>query len=310
MKDARLFLFLVVSVLVVGSFAQSIPETTHPPISALQIDPQSVTVLRLRPGYASSVRLPEEVSSVMIGNPASFKAEHSEAEPRLVFIKPTTSQPAQSNALITTKSGQEVSLHLVSTGRAAGGQAVDFLLEYTRPRSLLVEPSAASSFLIADVGGGDREKSTSIAEAKNSADPVADALARQARLASPEWHGKALRTAIGEVSKQADQMIVPFSVLNATERWIELLPPQIQLSGNAASGKAIKAEPVPVTDYEMDKRRLGPGARADGVVVFARPTFKESNERLMLQLAQADQVDHPILLPLPFVAGGQGGKQQ
>src|SRR5258708_4389279 len=171
MKDACLFLSLVVSVLVVGSFAQSIPETTHPQISALQIDPQSVTVLRLRSGYASSVRLPEEVSSVMIGNPASFKAEHSEAEPRMVFIKPTTSQPAQSNALITTKSGQEVSLHLVSTGRSAGGQAVDFLLEYTRPRSLLVEPSAASSFPIADRGGGDREQGTSAPQTNTSAAP-------------------------------------------------------------------------------------------------------------------------------------------
>src|SRR5258708_17236476 len=107
----------------------------------------------------------------MMGFPACFRAEQSEGEPRLVFIKPTTSQPAQSNALITTKSGQEVSLHLVSTGRSAGGQAVDFLLQYTRPPSLLVQPSAASRFPIADRGGGDREQGTSAPQTNTSAAP-------------------------------------------------------------------------------------------------------------------------------------------
>jgi hypothetical protein len=46
--------------------------------------------------------------------------------------------------------------------------------------------------------------------------------------------------------------------------------------------------------------RLEPGGRADGVVVFDRPNFKQSMEKLFLQLAQADQVDRPILIRLPF----------
>ncbi len=59
----------------------------------------------------------------------------------------------------------------------------------------------------------------------------------------------------------------------------------------------------------MTARRLAPGERADGVVVFERPAFKESTEKLALQLAQADQVDHPILLPVPFTAATQGEAQ-
>ena len=38
-------------------------------IVTLNLDPQNVTVLHLRRGYVSSVRLPEEVSSVVLGGP-------------------------------------------------------------------------------------------------------------------------------------------------------------------------------------------------------------------------------------------------
>ena len=56
----------------------------------LSIDPEQVVVLHLRPGYVSSVRVLEEVSSVVLGDPGAFKGEHSEAEPRLVFFKVTS----------------------------------------------------------------------------------------------------------------------------------------------------------------------------------------------------------------------------
>jgi hypothetical protein len=44
-------------------------------------------------------------------------------------------------------------------------------------------------------------------------------------------------------------------------------------------------------------------------VVFERPAFKESTEKLELQLAQAEQVDRPILLLVPFAATVQGVSQ-
>ena len=50
--------------------------------------------------------------------------------------------------------------------------------------------------------------------------------------------------------------------------------------------------------------KLAPGERLDGVVQFSRPGFKQSRETLLLQLATADAVDNPVMIPLPFVAPG------
>ena len=107
------------------------------------------------------------------------------------------------------------------------------------------------------------------------------------------------------------QTILSFSILNDSKHVLELLPPQIELTGNAHGngGKRIKGDPVAISDYRMTTRRLEPGQRADGVIMFERPSFKESSEQLQLQLAQAEQVDRPILLPVPFTASSQGGTQ-
>jgi hypothetical protein len=58
----------------------------------LSIDPERVVVLHLRPGYVSSVRVLEEVSSVALGDPGTFKADHSEAEPQLVPAQASSPQ--------------------------------------------------------------------------------------------------------------------------------------------------------------------------------------------------------------------------
>ena len=50
----------------------------------------------------------------------------------------------------------------------------------------------------------------------------------------------------------------------------------------------------------MSRRRIGPGERADGVVVFNRPPFKQSNETLFLQMAETGAVDRPALAPIGF----------
>jgi len=165
-----------------------------------------------------------------------------------------------------------------------------------------------SSFVVADTRDIAGENSSLDADAVKPADRVQQELAKQARIASPNWQGKELEAAIGEARAERDQMIVPFSVLNGSQRWIELLPPQIQLSsGEGGARSKTKAEPVAISDYQITQRRLAPGARSDGVVVFARPPFKESGERLMLQVTEANQVDRPIVLPLAFVAATQGG---
>jgi hypothetical protein len=283
------------------------PGSARPRVSSSVVDPDEVRVLRLHPGYATSLRMPEEISSVVVGNPADFKAEHSESEPRLVFIKPITREPAESNALITTKSGHTVSLQLVSPGSAETDPTVDFMVEYRPTRSFLVEETQESSLTITD--SKDLLSGAHVPEQANSSNGIGVELRKQQRIARPNWRGKELLTAIGDVSANHDEMTVPFSVSNGSTRWIELLPPQIQLDSGQRHSKQTKAEPVAITDYQMTARRLAPGERADGVVIFERPTFKESGERLMLQLSEAERVDRPILLPLPFVAAAEGETQ-
>ena len=278
-----------------------------PSVTSVTIADGTVTLLHLAPGYTTSVKLPEELSSVVIGDPSSFKAEHSESEPRLVFLKPITDQPAESNVLITTKSGQEITLQLVSLGKTDQDPKVDFLVQYRHPQSLLVGADR-QSFLIADTRPIAPPDSSSNSSPRKG-DPVADELESQEGISTPAWQGKELRAVIGASISSGHEMLVGFSILNDTKQTIELLPPQIKLVGLARSkkDKQIKAEPIPVSEYRMTNRRLAPGERADGVVVFERPAFKESSEKLELQLARADQVDRPILLPVPFTAASQGG---
>jgi hypothetical protein len=287
-----------------GALAQNEPPQAH--IVSLTLDPPSVTVLHLHPGFVSSVRLPEEVSSVVLGDPGAFKGEHSEAEPRLVFFKPGSPIPAKSNALISTRSGREVSLTLVSDGALAHAEPVDYILEYQPQRTFLI-PAAYPSVLIGESKtlGDERPVSPKIT-------PKPDTDDRQPpspQLAAPlDWRGKELRVAVARTEKRGSVMTVAFSIANNSPRTVELLPPQVQLSGTAKQKhhKAIKAEQVAVKDYRLGARRLLPGATTEGTVVFERPAFKESREQLLLQIAQAEEVDRPILAPIAFVAPAKG----
>lgn len=305
----KTYWLLIICLVASCVWAQVPADKTNPRVRTLAIEEGAVTEIYLSPGYTTSIRLPEEVSSVVVGNPAYFKAEHSESESRLVFIKPTSGKLAQSNALITTRSGQEISLHLISGGQSTPYANVDFLLEYRRPRSMFVTQDADPVLFVSQVKPiSPVEQPTKRAE-KN--DPLMMALERQGRIAAPHWQGEQLQATIGESSEVDQQTVLTFSVLNNSAHAIELLPPQITLSGKATKGKKrqIEAEPVAVREYRVSKRRLEPGERADGVLLFNRPGFKESSEKLELQIAEADQVDRPLRLPVPFTATISGGSQ-
>jgi hypothetical protein len=56
----------------------------------------------------------------------------------LVFFKATSAKPAQTNALITTRGGHEISLSLVSQGKSDRSEPVDYVLNCERPRSFLI----------------------------------------------------------------------------------------------------------------------------------------------------------------------------
>jgi len=287
-----------------GALAQNEPPQAH--IVSLTLDPQSVTVLHLRPGFVSSVRLPEEVNSVVLGDPADFKGEHSEAEPRLVFFKPASPKPAKSNALISTRSGREVSLTLTSDGASAHSEPIDYVLEYQPQRSFLISAAYPSVLIGESKTLGDDRPLIPKGTAKPDGDDHASA---SPQLAAPlDWHGKELRVAVARTDETGSDMTVTFNIANNSPRTVELLPPQVQLSGTAKQKhhKAIKAEPVAVKDYRLAARRLRPGATTEGTVVFERPAFKESREQLLLQIAQAEEVDRPVLAPIAFVTPAKG----
>ena len=118
--------------------------------------------------------------------------------------------------------------------------------------------------------------------------------------------GDRLRVGISEVIDGGQQVIVLFSVVNTSKHAILLMPPQVQLGGKAKTGRIVKhdrwstAEQLAMIDFRLSRRRLGTGNRADGVVLFERPPYKQSNEQLFLQMAESGAVDRPALAPIGF----------
>ena len=302
-----------------------------------------VVTLRLIPRVATSIRMPEPVNSVVIGDPEHFQSEHSEHEPELVTVKPVSTEAAQTNLLITTTLGHQVNLLLISSGQQnAGTQTVDLLLKYGKPTggSFLVEESPVSALLIAetqrlDVPGKLPEPaaastpSTSLAEliktvaagSSGTLDEKSTAildklLDRQKHAALPVLYGQhpgeieagpRIRAGVSEVLDEGKDVVVLFSAVNPANHAIEILPPQVQLGGKLKK-KWTTAEQLRVIDFRLSTRRLGAGQRADGVVVFERPSFKQSNETLFLQVADSGAVDLPALAPIGFgISSFQGG---
>ena len=168
------------------------------------------------------------------------------------------------------------------------------------------------------VSGRDHATPQLVAANTTKTGPTAldDLLERQRRAPLPTLYGQKpgvsppgkelIRAGVSEVIDQGTAVVVLFSALNAEDHAIELMPPQVQLGGLRKTGKLIRksrwttAEQLPVTDFRMSRRRLGPGERADGVVVFQRPSFKQSNETLFLQMAESGAVDRPALAPIGF----------
>ena len=318
----------------VGSGAKLDPVT----LTRTSLDEKVIT-LRLSPRVATSIRMPEPVNSVVIGDPERFQAEHSEHEPELVTVKPVSAAPAQTNLLITTTLGHQVNLLLISSGQQSGGtQTVDVLLKYGKLAggSFLVEESPLSASLIAetqklDVSGKAPElasvgplagliKAASV-DTSSAADEKSGAvldklLDRQKRASLPILYGQhpgeidagpRIKAGVSEVLDEGQDVVVLFSVVNPANHAIEILPPQVQLGGKVKK-KWTTAEQLRVIDFRLNTRRLGAGQRADGVVVFERPSFKESNETLFLQVADSGAVDLPALAPIGFgISSFRGG---
>jgi len=281
-----------------------------PRVATITINPSEVTTLHLRPEFESTIHMPEEITSVILGSPGNFKAEHNEGEPEYVYVKPITKEATESNLLIATKSGLHMTLDLISDGIGASGSAlpVDFLIEYRTSRSFLITGSAgAERVRVEPTGTAPTSTQPRIPATAKPISAIDEEYELQMRVNAPgwtKWEGKQIETSLGDIRQWSNETVISFSILNASAQPVEVVPPQIQISGRAVKkkkeGKSLTADQLLIREYRLSTTRIEAGARADGVVVFDRPNFKQSTEKLFLQIAQADQVDRPILIRLPF----------
>jgi hypothetical protein len=293
-------------------------------VETILIDPSTITPLHLRPGFISTIRMPEEINSVALGSRKDFSADHSEGEPLYVYVKPITEAPAESDLIIATKSGLHVTLELVSSGirNENADIPIDFLLEYRLSHSFLISgspesmiPDSPSSATIAS-GNSGRAVDSDHPKAALPTSELDLEYELQTRINAPEWsksEGQQIETAIGDIRQWGNRTAVSYAIYNASDHPLEIVPPQVQIAEHRQKkkkkGPNVISDQLEIRDFRLSKTRLGPGERADGVVVFDRPNFKQSSEKLFLQIAQADQVDRPILIRLPFtppLAGAQG----
>jgi hypothetical protein len=323
--------------------------TVQPQIAGRVMREGQVTTVYLAPRFATAIRMPDAINSVVLGDPESFSAEHSDREPRIVFVKPITPKPAQTNLLISTARGYEANVMLISRGEAPGcQQAVDFLVRYRPAGPFLIEPSTPSGSVAETkpleqetaVFPGDkpspgvgqrsadseaepiRPVSFSSAQEKHAgsdSDTSRDLerlLERQRRAPLPVLYGERpgiaprgneiLKAGVSEVIDQGKQVVVLFSAVNMQHHAVELMPPQVQVAGKVKKGAIVRhkvssnSEQLPVEEFRLSRRRVGQGERADGVLVFERPPFKQSNETLLLQIADSGAVDRPALAPIGF----------
>ncbi len=305
---------------------------TDPKPGAMQI--------HLLPHFSTTIRMRDAVRSVVVGDPSLFWADHNDNDASLVTVHVRTEHHAQTNLEITTVSGQQAILWLISDphSRTRVDFAVHFdtppptrapesfwLKENPMPHMLVAETlplgsaepqsdppehSAAPRSIPVDFNEGPR--SPAVEEADLHLDQL---LAEQATAPLPVLYGqhpgsihqgRQLEAGVSQVIDEGGTVVVLFSVVNPGAQAVALLPPQIQLGGRVKK-KWTTAEQLPVLAYRLDRWRIGPGERANGVLMFERPSFKQSKELLLLQVADSAAVDEPALAPMGFGVSSQKG---
>src|SRR6516162_3035291 len=138
-----------------------------------------ITEIELEAHFVTTIRVPEPVNSIVVGDPALFQVEHSEHEPELVFVKALTSDHVESNLLISTASGRQISFLLVSCGDAQRSARVDFLLRYQPAGGFLVESDAVPSALVAQTASVSKTPAP-LAVSSTSGNSIAEAVSSRA----------------------------------------------------------------------------------------------------------------------------------
>lgn len=295
---------------------------TVPQVERIPINEGRVRTIHLRYGITTAIKTPLPVTTIAIGDPYLFEAEHSAEEPTILLVKPRTHEACNSNLVVVLENGTALSFSLASTGDGIPNDPVDFMLELTQGQSLF--KSSAGTDLSSS---GKAFSGGSLPGAPDQTDDVRKLLLAtlrdQSHVATPAYRNAkeltkevkanesapdTLAVALGAVRQSGDHMIVSYSVMNISNILVEVMPAQVQYSNPHAKkpkkGRGARAEQIPVNQFLTTERKLQPGQRCDGVITFDRPNFKQFAERLLLQVASASAVDYPLMVPIPFVAPG------
>ncbi len=310
--------------------------SVHPNLEFVPTSNVIVRDMHLRPLFTSTIHVGEAVTSLVVGAPTLFQVEHKDSEPTLIFVKPSTHLPAESNLLIALASGETISIRLISPGDAGSTDPTDFVVDY-RGRKSMFESQAVVLGTPGSNSSGDATENgrdmvanehsslhTDISAPKSPAVPsnTESALDHEFMVGAPHWvtvpelaklikenalAPNCIAIAIGDIRQEGGNMVVSFSVLNISHHWVSIMPPQIELTNPLLKKKDARkhgsfAQPIASIEFKLDNPKLSPGARSDGSITFQKPDTKIAKESLLLHIATSASIDTPVYYPLPFVA--------
>jgi hypothetical protein len=302
------------------------PHTT-PTVQHYAINEGRVRDIHLRFGITTTVKTPSAITTIAVGDPYLFEAEHSADEPTIVLIKPRTHDQTNSNMVVVLENGTTLSFRLLSVGDGNTGDAVDYMVDMQPRQSLFQGPSeiAGPSPTFTSAPSPNAGNATAAdSDPQSLHNQLLRNLAEQRRIATPTYQNakqltklvkqnenapNTLALALGKVQQHGELMTVSYSVMNISNSFVEVLPPQVQYSNphtkKPKKNRGARAEQLPIEGYLTTERKLAPNQRCDGVLTFTRPNYKQYEEKLLLQVAAAAAIDFPLMMPLPFVAPGQ-----
>src|SRR5207244_2271706 len=169
--------------------------------------------IRLAPHVTTTIRLPEAVNSVVLGDSNRFQAEYSPKEPLLVFARPTASDIAETNLVISTVFGRQFILILrslgVSTDQSAG---VDLLVTCQAAAVRFIEETSPSGLIseTPNLGSAAHPGSPGTASGSDGRNRLAvdEVLKRQGNKRMDKLYGDRIQVRIGQVSEDGPRVIV------------------------------------------------------------------------------------------------------
>lgn len=123
-----------------------------PRMSQESVDSGDLYVVHVRPLYATGIRLPGAVLAITVGAPTLLKAEHSKDVPRLIFVKPLTNAPFNTDMIVSMKSGALITIHVFSAGEKGSDAPVDFMVDFSGDNSLMRGQAGGPSLFRNHVG--------------------------------------------------------------------------------------------------------------------------------------------------------------